>query len=106
MRALLDIVARHKAGERAGIYSVCCAHPLALKAACLYAAQAPGAPIALIEATSNQVNQHGGYTGMLPADFVAFARGIATDAGLPLERLALGGDHLGPNAWRNQPAEA
>jgi D-tagatose-1,6-bisphosphate aldolase subunit GatZ/KbaZ len=106
MRALLNIVARHKAGESVGIYSICCAHPLALKAACLYAAQAPGAPIALIEATSNQVNQYGGYTGMRPADFVAFVHAIAHDAGLPLERLALGGDHLGPNAWRDQPAEA
>lgn len=106
MRALLDIIARHKAGQSVGIYSICTAHPLALKAACAYAAAAPNAPIALIEATSNQVNQHGGYTGMRPADFVTFVREIATHAGLPLERLALGGDHLGPNAWRDQPAEA
>lgn len=106
MHALLDIVARHKAGQRVGVYSVCSAHPLALKAACAYAAHAGDEPIALIEATSNQVNQYGGYTGMRPADFVAFARGIAAEAGLPLERLALGGDHLGPNVWRDQPAEA
>lgn len=106
VRALLDIVARHKAGESVGLYSVCTAHPLALKAACAYAAQAPNAPIALIEATSNQVNQDGGYTGMRPADFVAFVHDIATETGLPLDRLALGGDHLGPNAWRDESAEA
>jgi tagatose-1,6-bisphosphate aldolase non-catalytic subunit AgaZ/GatZ len=31
-------------------------------------------PVALIEATSNQVNQDGGYTGMVPADFRRFRR--------------------------------
>ena len=50
----------------------------------------------LVEATSNQVNQFGGYTGMRPADFVRFLHGIAARAGLPAERTWIGGDHLGP----------
>ncbi len=60
----------------------------------------------LIEATSNQVNQFGGYTGMKPADFRDFIYGIAQEVGFPRERLILGGDHLGPNCWQNEPAAA
>ena len=33
----------------------------------------------LIEATCNQVNQFDGYTGMTPADFVRYMRGIAEE---------------------------
>ena len=62
-------------------------------------------PIALIEATSNQVNQDGGYTGMVPAQFRDFVQGIAERVGFPLARLVLGGDHLGPNAWTALPAD-
>ena len=54
-------------GRPHGITSVCSAHPLVIEAA-LRQAQADGTP-ALIEATCNQVNQEGGYTGMTPADF-------------------------------------
>ena len=60
----------------------------------------------LIEATCNQVNQEGGYTGMQAADFRAFVAGLARTRGLPDEHLILGGDHLGPNPWRHEPAEA
>jgi len=60
----------------------------------------------LVEATSNQVNQFGGYTGMRPADFMRFLQAIAARAGLPEDRVWTGGDHLGPNAWRGEPAEA
>jgi D-tagatose-1,6-bisphosphate aldolase subunit GatZ/KbaZ len=66
-------------------------------------AQADGAPL-LIEATCNQVNHQGGYTGMRPQDFRAYVRAIAEQFEFPLERLILGGDHLGPNPWRGQPA--
>ena len=59
----------------------------------------------LVEATCNQVNQDGGYTGMRPADFRDFVRGVADRAGLPRERLILGGDHLGPHVWRKLPTE-
>jgi D-tagatose-1,6-bisphosphate aldolase subunit GatZ/KbaZ len=104
VQEILYLVARHKAGDRVGITSVCSAHPLVIEAT-LRHALATGQAIALIEATSNQVNQDGGYTGMLPADFSAFVEGIAGRVGFPLERLALGGDHLGPNAWTSLPAE-
>jgi len=98
MHALLDLVARHKAGDAAGITSVCCAHPLVLEATLRHALR-HASPLVLIEATCNQVNQDGGYTGMTPADFVGFVHGIAARTGFDQARLALGGDHLGPNPW-------
>lgn len=60
----------------------------------------------LIESTSNQVNQFGGYTGQAPADFAKFVREIATEMRFPHAQLLLGGDHLGPHVWRKEPAEA
>jgi D-tagatose-1,6-bisphosphate aldolase subunit GatZ/KbaZ len=104
MKAILDLVARHKAGEPCGMFSVCSAHPLVIEAAFLHARRT-GAPFALIEATSNQVNQDGGYTGMKPADFRDFVHRIADRVGLARDRILLGGDHLGPNAWQALPAE-
>ena len=59
---------------------------------------------ALIEATSNQVNQFGGYTGMTPVAFPRYVSEIAVRAALPREHVLLGGDHLGPNCWRSEPA--
>ncbi len=85
-----------------GIYSVCSAHPWVVQAAVEQAVE--DRSLLLIEATSNQVNQLGGYTGMRPADFRAFVETLATKGGLPLRRLILGGDHLGPNPWRHLPA--
>jgi D-tagatose-1,6-bisphosphate aldolase subunit GatZ/KbaZ len=102
MKAMLDLVRRHKSGEPVGIYSVCSAHPLVLEAA-MRMARRTGS-LALIEATSNQVNQDGGYTGMRPTDFRERVLALATAVGLPHERVLLGGDHLGPNAWQNLPA--
>ena len=93
---------RHAAGQ--GIYSVCSAHPVVLRAALAQGRE--DASAVLIEATSNQVNQFGGYTGMTPLAFKAFVDDLAQVAGLPGERLILGGDHLGPNPWRDQPAAA
>ena len=104
MELIRNIVARHKQGEAIGVTSVCSAHPLVIEATFAHALR-HAAPVVLIEATSNQVNQDGGYTGMVPADFRAFVEGIANRLGFPLERLALGGDHLGPNAWTSLPAE-
>lgn len=104
MKAMLDLVARHKSGQACGIYSVCSAHPLVLEAACVHALKAD-VDVLLIEATCNQVNQDGGYTGMTPDKFRDFVHAIARDAGLPVGRLILGGDHLGPNPWTGLPAE-
>lgn len=103
MKTLLDIVARHKRGEQAGVYSLCSAHPRVIESA-MREASASNVSL-LVEATSNQVNQFGGYTGMTPVDFRRFVLDIAQQVGFREERLWLGGDHLGPNAWRHEPAD-
>ncbi len=87
------------------MYSVCSAHPIAIEAALTHALR-NDAPIAFIEATSNQVNQDGGYTGMLPAGFRDFVYRIADSVGFARSRVVLGGDHLGPNPWQGLPAAA
>jgi len=90
---------------RAGVTSVCTAHPIVIEAA-LFLALRSGKRV-LIEATCNQVNQEGGYTGMTPADFRKFVEGIAARVGLDPSRVILGGDHLGPNPWKHlAPDEA
>lgn len=86
-----------------GITSVCSAHPLVIEAALRRGARDGQA--VLIEATCNQVNQEGGYTGMTPAGFRTFVEGIAQSVGYPLDRIILGGDHLGPNPWRKLSAD-
>ncbi|GCD39689.1 tagatose-6-phosphate kinase [Streptomyces chrestomyceticus JCM 4735] len=102
---LSEVVRRQKAGQPQGITSVCSAHPLVIEAAVVQARETGGQ--ALVEATSNQVDQYGGYTGMRPADFRDLVYGIAAESGLPLDRVILGGDHLGPNRWRSlTPDEA
>ena len=103
MKALLDLLREHKAGRPVGIFSVCSSHPVVIEAA-MREAQRSRQQV-LIEATSNQVNQLGGYSGMTPADFQAYVARIASRVALPAERVLLGGDHLGPNCWRSEPAE-
>ena len=101
MKLIRDVVEAHLAGENLGIVSVCSAHPEVVRAHFEHALSV-NAPFALIEATSNQVNQYGGYTGMKPADFRDFVTEIAGSVNYPMERVVLGGDHLGPNAWTNE----
>ena len=90
-------------GRPMGITSVCSAHPLVLRAALRHGRL--HSSTVLIEATCNQVNHLGGYTGMTPSDFVALVRSIAKEEDCPGELIVLGGDHLGPNPWRDRPAE-
>lgn len=103
MNPLHDIAAWRGRPGPSGIPSVCSASAMVLEAA--MRATLPTALPLLVEATCNQVNQEGGYTGMTPADFRAFVEAIAAAQGFPLDRLILGGDHLGPNPWKALPAE-
>ncbi len=99
-----EVVAAQKRGEAKGITSVCSAHPLVIQQTLKMSQSFGVSP--LIEATCNQVNQYGGYTGMKPKDFIAYVRGIAEKNNYPFENIILGGDHLGPNVWQNEPAES
>jgi D-tagatose-1,6-bisphosphate aldolase subunit GatZ/KbaZ len=101
---LQDIATWRDRPGPSGIPSVCSAHPVVLEAA--MRATLPTRLPLLIEATCNQVNQDGGYTGMTPHDFRGFVERIAAEDGFPIERIILGGDHLGPNPWKSLPAEA
>lgn len=101
---LTDAIAKHRAGASAGIYSVCSAHPTVVQAAIAQAAADGG--FVLIEATSNQVDQFGGYTGLRPAEFRELVLGIADRQGFPRDRVVLGGDHLGPNRWQRESSTA
>lgn len=96
---LLELAPALRSGKPKGITSVCSAHPIVLRAALRRAARLRQ-PV-LIEATCNQVNHLGGYTGMTPKDFVALVESIAVDEGLDRTLLLFGGDHLGPNPWRH-----
>jgi len=100
---LQTIAAAYHNGTQRGITSVCSAHPVVIEAA-LQLARETGEPV-LIEATCNQVNQDGGYTGMTPADFRKFVEDIADRVGLPNDKIILGGDHLGPNPWKHLSAD-
>lgn len=102
MNALLELLRAHKAGNGAGIFSVCSSHPLVIEAALREAQRC--AQVVLIEATSNQVNQFGGYSGMTAAAFQAYVTGIAERGALPMQGVLLGGDHLGPNCWQTETA--
>ncbi|WP_421917156.1 D-tagatose-bisphosphate aldolase, class II, non-catalytic subunit [Mesorhizobium sp.] len=100
---LAGLAAARKNGRPYGITSICSAHPLVIQTAIRRAVADPDAAL-LIEATCNQVNQFGGYTGMTPDLFIAFVREIAGKEGLDPRRIIFGGDHLGPNPWRAEPA--
>ncbi len=97
---LKQLVLDQKKGIKRGITSVCSANKFVLEAAMENAKKYD--EYVLIEATANQVNQFGGYTGMKPADFAVFAKGIAKNVGFDLDKLILGGDHLGPLTWTGE----
>ncbi len=99
---LRAIVRDNRAGVRRALPSWCTAHPDTLKA--IIAAHRDSDDPILIEATCNQVNQEGGYTGMTPAAFRTFAERLMKDAGSDADRLILGGDHLGPHQCKGLPA--
>ena len=98
--SLAGILKENYRGSAVGVYSICSANHYVLESAMLQA-QRDGS-LLLIESTSNQVNQFGGYTGQTPTDFVSFVKGIAAGMSFPAERIIFGGDHLGPHVWRKE----
>src|SRR6201994_3979509 len=91
---LAETIRQHKAGTPVGVYSGCWAHPPVVEAAIAQAAADDS--YVLIEATSNQVDQFGGYTGLTPAQFRDVVLGIADQSGFAPDRVVLGGGHPGP----------
>ncbi len=102
MDAMRSMLAKRKQGMKyVGIPSFCTANELVIEA-CLKQAMRFDDYV-LVEATANQVNQYGGYTGMKPADYRDFVYRIADGVGFPKEKIILGGDHLGPLIWQDEP---
>ena len=102
MSVTLDnLFALRCSGAPKGITSVCSAHPSIIRAALRHGRDAEAT--VLIEATCNQVNHRGGYTGMTPESFAKRVYKIAKQENYPQNLVVLGGDHLGPNPWRDQP---
>lgn len=101
---LREIVSRNRRCEKVGSYAVCSAHPSVIAASVRQAVE--DGSILHVESTSSQVNQLGGYTGQTPAQFAEVVHAAAERGGLPRDRVLLGGDHLGPYPWRDQPADA
>ena len=91
---LKKIVEMQKAGDPVCLYSACTGNEIVLEA-CMRRAIDTNT-VLLIESTANQVDQYGGYTGMKPVDFMAMVKALAEKVGLPMDRIILGGDHLGP----------
>ena len=87
-------------GNRGGFVSICSANELVIRASIRESLEFD--TILCIESTSNQVDQFGGYTGMKPEDFANFVYQIASEEGFEKDKIILGGDHLGPNAWQNE----
>ena len=89
---LQEMMDKRRQGIRCGIPSYCSANELVIEIA-LRRAKERNIPV-LIEATANQVNQFGGYTGMKPADFYQMVLKMAKDIDLPENMMILAGDHL------------
>jgi D-tagatose-1,6-bisphosphate aldolase subunit GatZ/KbaZ len=103
---MIDIqamAAKNRSGEGLGLPCFCTANEQVLRTVLSHAAKT-GVPT-VIEATCNQVNQEGGYTGMTAGDFMGWLRGMAAEVGVPADQLIVGGDHLGPNPWRSEPLD-
>lgn len=103
MISIQELAARNRAGVGIGLPCFCTANGHVLRVVLTNAAKT-GFPT-VIEATCNQVNQEGGYTGLTATDFMAWVRGMAAETGVPDEQLILGGDHLGPNPWKSEPVD-
>lgn len=77
MHPIQEIILKHKSGEHAGIFSVCCTNRFVIKAAMLNLSKSKD--YLLVEATANQVDQSGGYTGMTPLDFRNYIKCLAKE---------------------------
>ncbi len=100
---LLQVISDQKQGIPRGVASVCSANPYVLRETLQFGHDHQD--WVLIESTSNQVNQEGGYTGMVPSEFAAYIADLADALGCKTDQILLGGDHLGPNPWKNLPGQ-
>jgi len=101
MPDICALIEQNRSGKAVGLPCFCTANEQVLHAAMQFSA-ANSVPV-VIEATCNQVNQDGGYTGLSAAGYADWIYTMADRYGVAREDLVLGGDHLGPNPWRHLP---
>ncbi len=101
---LANVLRENHRGKAVGVYAICSANRFVMEAGILQAQRDDS--ILLIESTSNQVNQFGGYTGQTPTQFISFVNDVAVNVKFPLDRIVFGGDHLGPHVWRKEGASS
>ena len=99
---LLRMVEKRQMGIHCGIPSFCSANKYVIETALEQAQRLDD--FVVIEATSNQVNQYGGYMGMRSIDFKNYVYKIADQLHFDRSKVILGGDHLGPLPWCDLPA--
>src|ERR1017187_1479265 len=87
IHAMRQLFEENREGGLRGIYSVCSANRLVLEAA--FAQATNDESLLLIEATCNQVNQDGGYTGLTPVQFRDYVHTVAKESNFAAERLIL-----------------
>lgn len=98
---LMALVEKRKNGIFTGVPSFCSANKLVIEAILDQSKRFDDKVV--IEATSNQVNQFGGYFHMTSNEFRDYVYGIADSIGYDKENIILGGDHLGPQPWQDEP---
>lgn len=99
---LISMIEKRQAGIHVGVPSFCCANKIVIEAILEQSKRFDDT--VLIEGTSNQVNQFGGYTGMTPKDFAEYTYAIANRIDFDRNKIILGGDHMGPLPWCELPA--
>lgn len=97
---LRNLLRGNRKSRKGGTYAVCSAHPVVIEAAIQQSLA--DASLLHVESTSSQVNQFGGYSKLTPSQFAQWIYSAAKNAGLPADRVLLGGDHLGPYPWRGE----
>jgi D-tagatose-1,6-bisphosphate aldolase subunit GatZ/KbaZ len=95
-----ELLRSNRLSGTGGIYAVCSAHPAVIEAAVKQSLE--DGSVLVVESTSSQVNQFGGYTGLTSGQFAQLVHSAARSAGLPAERVLFGADHSGPFPWRNE----
>lgn len=100
---LLEMIEKRKKGMHSGVPSFCSANKLVIEAIMEQSKRFDD--YVLIEATSNQVNQFGGYMNMKPKDFKEYVYRIADKINFDKNKIILGGDHLGPQPWQDLDEE-
>ena len=100
---LYSLVKKRQHGIFCGIPSFCSANKLVIEAILEQSKRFDDKVV--IEATSNQVNQFGGYFHMTPADFRDYVYQIADKLNFDKSNIILGGDHLGPQPWQHLTEE-